>query len=54
MLRQKMLRSSRQPRRLLRTGSGFGTKTFRGISNVLRVLAFEETTERIGVATGSR
>jgi len=30
------------PRRLLRTGSGFGTKTFPGLSNVLRVLALEE------------
>jgi uncharacterized protein (TIGR00299 family) protein len=31
-----------KPRRLLRTGSGFGTKTFPGLSNVLRVLALEE------------
>ncbi len=36
----------RQPRRLLRTGSGFGARTFPGLSNVLRVLAFEDTTER--------
>jgi uncharacterized protein (TIGR00299 family) protein len=34
--------SRRQPRRLLRTGSGFGTKVFPGLSNVLRVLVFEE------------
>ena len=32
----------RGSRRLLGTGIGFGTRTFRGISNVLRVLAFEE------------
>jgi uncharacterized protein (TIGR00299 family) protein len=35
--------SRRQPRRLLRTGSGFGAKTFPGLSNVLRLLAFEES-----------
>ena len=35
--------ASRRSRRLLRTGIGFGTRTFPGISNVLRVLAFEET-----------
>ena len=29
-------------RRLLRTGNGFGTRTFPGVSNVLRVLAFDE------------
>jgi pyridinium-3,5-bisthiocarboxylic acid mononucleotide nickel chelatase len=34
----------RTPRRLLRTGSGFGTKTFPGLSNVLRVLALEDVT----------
>ena len=39
--------AAQQPRnvrraRLLRTGSGFGTKTFPGLSNVLRVLAFED------------
>jgi uncharacterized protein (TIGR00299 family) protein len=33
--------ADRSPRRLLRTGTGFGTKTFPGISNVLRLLAFE-------------
>jgi uncharacterized protein (TIGR00299 family) protein len=33
--------AERGPRRLLRTGTGFGTKTFPGISNVLRLLAFE-------------
>ena len=43
----------RQPRRLLRSGYGFGTKAFPGLSNVLRVLAFEEnsagsTTSGIG------
>ena len=32
----------RRSRRLLRTGIGFGTRSFPGISNVLRVLAFEE------------
>jgi hypothetical protein len=34
--------ADRTPRRLLRSGCGFGTKVFRGISNVLRVLAFED------------
>jgi uncharacterized protein (TIGR00299 family) protein len=33
--------SDRRTRRLSRTGIGFGTRTFPGISNVLRVLAFE-------------
>ena len=37
--------ASRRSRRLLHTGIGFGTRTFPGISNVLRVLAFEETPE---------
>ena len=36
--------ADRRPRRLLRTGIGFGTRTFPGISNVLRLLAFEEGT----------
>lgn len=31
-----------RPRRLVGTGIGFGTKVFPGISNVLRVLVFEE------------
>lgn len=30
------------PRRLARVGTGFGTKRFEGISNVLRVLVFEQ------------
>jgi hypothetical protein len=34
--------ADRTPRRLLRSGHGFGTRVFRGISNVLRVLAFED------------
>ena len=34
--------AARRARRLLRTGIGFGTRSFPGISNVLRVLAFEE------------
>ena len=37
--------ASRRSRRLLRTGIGFGTRTFPGISNVLRVLAFEEAAQ---------
>jgi pyridinium-3,5-bisthiocarboxylic acid mononucleotide nickel chelatase len=46
--------AERVPRRLLRSGYGFGTKVFRGISNVLRVLAFEEArsepdTDRVAV-----
>jgi len=40
--------ASRRSRRLLRTGIGFGTRTFPGISNVLRVLAFEEARESRG------
>src|SRR5579859_6900878 len=40
--------ASRRSRRLLRTGIGFGTKTFSGISNVLRVLVFEEVREPRG------
>jgi uncharacterized protein (TIGR00299 family) protein len=46
--RQNAAQHNRQPRRLLRTGSGFGTRTFPGLSNVLRLLAFEETAERTG------
>jgi uncharacterized protein (TIGR00299 family) protein len=33
----------RMPQRLQRSGIGFGSKTFTGISNVLRVLVFEST-----------
>jgi uncharacterized protein (TIGR00299 family) protein len=33
--------AQRTARRLVRSGYGFGTKVFRGMSNVLRVLAFE-------------
>lgn len=40
--------ADRASRRLLRTGVGFGTKTFPGISNVVRLLAFEQ----VGVAQG--
>ena len=40
--------ASRRSRRLLRTGIGFGTRTFPGISNVLRILAFEEARESRG------
>ena len=40
--------ASRRSRRLLRTGIGFGTRTFPGISNVLRVLVFEEAREHRG------
>ncbi|HZP92201.1 MAG TPA: LarC family nickel insertion protein [Burkholderiales bacterium] len=32
----------RRSRRLMRAGTGFGTKSFPGLSNVLRLLAFEE------------
>ena len=39
---------ARRARRLLRTGIGFGTRTFPGISNVLRVLAFQEARENRG------
>ncbi len=34
---------SGMPRRLLRSGSGFGTRKLPGMSNVLRLMAFEET-----------
>lgn len=40
--------AARRSRRLLRTGIGFGSRTFRGISNVLRVLAFDEALENRG------
>ncbi|HWH48091.1 MAG TPA: LarC family nickel insertion protein [Burkholderiales bacterium] len=33
--------AERKPRKLLRTGIGFGTRTFPGLSNVLRVLSFD-------------
>jgi len=39
--------SDRAPRRLLRTGTGFGTKTFPGLSNVLRLLVFENATSAL-------
>ena len=35
--------SSRESRRLMRSGTGFGTKTFPGLSNCLRLLALEQT-----------
>jgi hypothetical protein len=38
----------RTTRRLLRTGYGFGTRTFPGLSNVLRVMAFESV-EQVSV-----
>lgn len=38
--------TSRQARRLVRSGSGFGTKIFPGLSNVLRLMAFEEARVR--------
>lgn len=34
--------TTRQARRLTRSGTGFGTKTFPGLSNVLRLMAFED------------
>ena len=37
-----------EPRRLLRTGTGFGTRTFQGLSNVLRVLVSEDAAEPAG------
>ena len=40
--------TQRVPRRLLRSGYGFGTKVFRGISNVLRVLVFEDVPAEAG------
>jgi hypothetical protein len=40
--------ADRTPRRLLRSGYGFGTKVFPGISNVLRVLAFEDAKPQAG------
>jgi hypothetical protein len=40
--------AERVPRRLLRSGYGFGTKVFRDISNVLRVLAFEDARSESG------
>ncbi len=40
--------AERIPRRLLRSGYGFGSKVFRGISNVLRVLVFEDVRAESG------
>jgi uncharacterized protein (DUF111 family) len=40
--------AERKTRKLLRTGNGFGTKSFPGISNVLRLLAFEEAHAQAG------
>jgi pyridinium-3,5-bisthiocarboxylic acid mononucleotide nickel chelatase len=40
--------AQRIPRRLMRSGYGFGTKMFRGISNVLRVLAFHDMQGEVG------
>jgi uncharacterized protein (TIGR00299 family) protein len=40
--------AARRPRKLQGTGIGFGTRSFPGISNVLRVLAFEEEREHRG------
>jgi uncharacterized protein (DUF111 family) len=34
-------RRERQPRRLLRAGYGFGSATFPGLSNVLRIISYE-------------
>jgi pyridinium-3,5-bisthiocarboxylic acid mononucleotide nickel chelatase len=36
----------KQARRLARSGTGFGTKVFPGLSNVLRLLAFEDVRQR--------
>ncbi len=40
--------ASRRSRRLQRTGIGFGTRSFPGISNVLRVLSFEDVGQNLG------
>jgi hypothetical protein len=40
--------AERRTRMLARTGNGFGTKSFPGISNVLRLLAFEEARAQAG------
>ncbi len=40
--------ADRAVHRLLRTGVGFGTRTFPGISNVVRLLAFEEVRAAAG------
>jgi uncharacterized protein (TIGR00299 family) protein len=40
--------AARRTSRLLRTGIGFGTRAFSGISNVLRVLVFEEVSAHRG------
>jgi uncharacterized protein (DUF111 family) len=37
----------RRPRKLVGTGTGFGTKRFPGLSNCLRLLAFEQSTATI-------
>jgi uncharacterized protein (TIGR00299 family) protein len=45
---------SRHPRRLSRNGTGFGARTMPGISNCLRVLAFDETSAQPEGAIGRR
>jgi pyridinium-3,5-bisthiocarboxylic acid mononucleotide nickel chelatase len=44
----------RQPRRLSRNGTGFGARTMPGISNCLRVLAFDEASAEAEGAIGRR
>ncbi|HEX4912573.1 MAG TPA: LarC family nickel insertion protein, partial [Vicinamibacterales bacterium] len=40
---QAQRRTDRRPRRLVGSGTGFGTRRFPGLSNCLRLLAFEES-----------
>ena len=44
---QKNAAQQNRARRLLRTGSGFGTRVLPGLSNVLRVLVLEESAVRL-------
>jgi pyridinium-3,5-bisthiocarboxylic acid mononucleotide nickel chelatase len=37
----------RRPRRLVHSGTGFGTRKFQGVPNCLRLLAFEETAKTV-------
>ena len=46
--RSDAAQQTREARRLLRTGTGFGTRTLPGLSNVLRLLVSEDATERMG------
>ena len=45
LLRPDLTRSPNQPRRLVASGTGFGTRSYPGIANCLRVLVFDQTAD---------